>query len=370
MNAPEVEERQMLADSVRKWAERGITDADRAASSAHPHGCMPERWREFAEMGWLGVAVPEADGGLGGGLPEVCVLAEELGRALVVEPFVAAVVLGGMLLADVASGSVRQAWLPALADGSRRVAFAPWEPQSGHDAGWVDMTAVRRGEGWKLDGDKALAPGVPGADGFIVAARTGSGTLGLFLLKTGAASLRVREHRLYDGRHAGTLHLGGVDGDDLLMEGPEAEVLAAIERALDRALVAHCAETVGTMSAAFDVTRGYLTTRKQFGRPIAANQVIQHRLVDLYVEIEEARALWRAAAAAPGPRLVAALAARTAEVARHTWEEAIQLHGAIGMTEEYVLGTHVRRLALAASLYGDAHLHLERLAALSLGARQ
>ncbi len=178
----------------------------------------------------------------------------------------------------------------------------------------------------------------------------------------------MQDHRLYDGRHAGALALRNAPAS-LLVEAGESDIQAQVEQALDRALVAHCAETAGTMSAAFDLTRDYVLARTQFGKPIAANQVVQHRLVDLYVEIEEVRSLWRAAAAAPAPRLVAALAARTGEAARHTWEEAIQLHGAIGMTEEYALGAYVRRLALATSLYGDVHQHLDRLATLSLGGR-
>lgn len=351
-------ERRMLADSVRRWAGRACTPAERATATQHAHGCPPERWKEFAEMGWLGVALPEDAGGLGGSLADVCVVAEELGRALVVEPFVACGVLGSLLLADVASGGVREQWLPALAEGRLRVAFAPREAEGGR------TTAKQEAGRWTLQGDKALAPGLAGADGCIVVASTGEGRAGLFLLE--ASALQVQHHLLYDGRHAATLALRHAAAN-LLLEGTDAEVQARVQQALDRGLVAHCAETVGTMAGAFDTTREYVLARTQFGKTIASNQVIQHRLVDLYVEIEEVRSLCHAAAAAPVPRLVSALAARTSDVARHTWEEAIQMHGAIGMTEEYVLGAYVRRLALATSLYGDAHAHLARLAGLSLG---
>lgn len=364
MNTPENQERQMLADSVRKWADRAPRGA--AASTSDGQSSLPSRWTEFAELGWLAVAVPEDDGGLGGSLLDVCIVAEELGRAVVPEPYVAAVALGGMLLADVATGSTRPTWLAGLADGSKRVAVAPWELQAGNDPSLVDTVAISQGGRWQLDGEKALSPGAAGADGYIAAARTGSGRQGLFLIEAGASGLRVQEHQLYDGRYAASLQLAATVSEHLLIEGPDDEVQAILANALDRVLIAHCAETVGTMGAAFEITREYLGTRKQFGRPIAANQVVQHRLVDLYVEIEELRALWRAAAVAPVPKLVAALGARTSEVARHTWQEAIQLHGAIGLTEEYTLGAYVRRLALAASLYGAGYEHLERLADLSL----
>ena len=145
-------------------------------------------------------------------------------------------------------------------------------------------------------------------------------------------------------------------------------MLARLQVQLDRGLIAHCAETLGSAQAALEITIEYLKTRRQFGRAISDNQVIQHRLVDLYVEQQEARALCLAAAERPEPHLAAALGLRTADVARHTWEEAIQLHGAIGMTEEYAVGEYVRRLALAANLYGTPVHHAERLAALSLGA--
>lgn len=356
------DERRMLADSVRRWAARASAPADRAASTQHPHGCPPQRWREFGEMGWLGVALAEADGGLGGDLGDACVIAEELGRALVVEPFVACAVLGGLLLADVADATLRQEWLPALAEGRRRIAFAPWDAAG---AGQGATTSATQQDGrWTLQGDKSLAPGCGGADGCIVSAGIGAGRSGLFLVE--AAAAQVQDHRLYDGSHAASLALRHCAAT-LLVEASDAEIHAHVERALDRGVVAHCAETTGAMSAAFEITREYVLTRSQFGKPVGANQVIQHRLVDLYVEIEEVRSLCHAAAAAPLPRLVAALGARSSEVARHTWEEGIQLHGAIGMTEEYVLGAYVRRLALATSLYGDVHRHLARLATLSLG---
>lgn len=349
MNASHDDEQRMLADSARKVL------ADGGAG-----------WADFAALGWLALPVPEAHGGLGGSLEDLCVLAEEVGRGLSDQPFVACAVLAGTLLADAAPPALAADWLPALAEGRRRIAFAAFEPGARHDARAVGAQACLHDDGWCVDGEKSRALGAAGADAWLLAACTGDGRLGLFLVATDAPGLQQRVHALYDSRQAASLQLQRTPAL-LLQEGPAAELQAVIATALRRAAIAHAAETVGTMARAFEITREYVGTRRQFGQPIAANQVVQHRLVDLYVEIEEVRALVRAAAAAPQPGLAHAAAALAAQVARHVWEEAIQLHGAIGMTEEYQVGRCVRRLALASMAYGDSHHHLAALADQLLG---
>ena len=379
MSEPILDDAQMLADSVRKYVERGYGDAVRRASINHPQGCSPERWEEFAELGWLALPVPEEDGGLGGSISDICVIAEELGRGVVNEPFVASAVLGAMLLADVASATVRMQWLPGIAEGSLRVAFAPWEPGARFDMGVIDTRAEPIDKGFRLHGEKSLVPGGAGAHGYLLAARLAdSGLLGLFLIPAAAAGLTVTPQVLYDGQHATQLRMNGVEAVDALTVGPVVEVLALLEKAMDRGIVAHCAETVGVMQRTFEITLDYLKTREQFGRAIAANQVVQHRLVDLYVEIEEARALTRAAAtvlaqqgqkdASLRRRYSAAAKACVSLAAKHVWEESVQLHGAIGMTEEYAVGKFIKRLALASTLYGGVESQLERLAGVSFGA--
>ena len=369
---------QMLADSVRKYVERGYGDAVRRASIDHPQGCSPERWNEFAELGWLGLPVPEEDGGLGGSISDICVIAEEFGRGLVNEPFVASAVLGAMLLADVASATVRMQWLPGIADGSLRVAFAPWEPGARFDMAAIGTRAEPIDKGFRLYGEKSLVPGGAGAHAYLLAARLAdSGLHGLFLIPAATGGLTVTPQVFYDGQHAAQLRMDGVEAVDALAVGPVVEVLALLEKAMDRAIVAHCAETVGVMARTFDITLDYLKTRKQFGRAIAANQVVQHRMVDLYVEIEEARALTRAAAtvlaqqgqkdASLRRRYSAAAKACVSLAAKHVWEESVQLHGAIGMTEEYAVGKFIKRLALASTLYGGVESQLEQLAEGSLG---
>ncbi len=352
MNAHTTDEQQrMLADSARKVL---------AAVAAPPD------WQAMAALGWLALPLPQAHGGLGGSLADLCVLAEELGRGLADPPYVACIALAGMLLADTAPPQLAAAWLPDLAEGRRRIVFAPFEAGVRADARVVATQARREGDVWRIDGNKALALGAAGADAWLLAARCDADRLGLFLAETGGPGMQVHAHALYDGRQAASLQLRSAAATAVHV-GEAVQVQALISTALQRAAVVHAAETVGSMARAFEITRDYLGTRRQFGKPIAANQVIQHRLVDLYVEIEEVRALVRAAAAEPQPRLAHAAAALAAQVARHVWEEAIQLHGAIGMTEEYAIGRCARRLALAATSHGDSHHHLAALAEELLG---
>jgi alkylation response protein AidB-like acyl-CoA dehydrogenase len=362
----------MLSDSAKKYIARGYGTAVREASFAHPNGCLPERWKEFAELGWLAMPVPEADDGLGSSLGDICVLAEELGRGLVNEPFIASAVLGTMLFIDVATPELRVRYVPGIVDGHLRVAFAAWEAGISFDAAAITATAEPSGQAFSLNGAKTLVPGGAGAHAYLVAAKVSNESLGLFLVEAGSPGLTVTPRSLYDGQRVADIVLDGVDSAVALVTGSHSEVLSLIERAVDRAIVAHCAETVGVMVGAFEITREYLTTRKQFGRTIGANQVIQHRMVDLMVEIEEARALTRVAAsvidladhgdATTRRRYSAAAKAFVARAAAHVWEESVQLHGAIGMTQEYVLGQFVKRLAAASTLYGSAEQQLERLA--------
>lgn len=369
MTETDTDIRTMLVDSARRWTERACTPEARSMASDHATGCPPERWRELAELGWLGIALPEADGGMGAGLPEQCLLAEQLGRALLTEPFVSSAVLGNGLMDAFAQGGLRASWLAEIAAGERRVVWSAWESDGAAMLMLPSAKATREGDFWRVSGAKGLMPGAGGADALLVTAQLAHDTsrTGLFLVEGSASGMALKNERLYDGRHAASLLMSDVKAS-LLQEAPTGDLLSQLSLVLDRGLVAHCAETLGTAQAAFDITLDYVRTRRQFGRALGQNQIVQHRLVDLYVELQETRALCLEAAQVPQSRQVAALAMRTGHVARHTWEEAIQLHGAIGMTDEYVLGAYVRRLALAADLYGTSTDHSDRLADISLGA--
>lgn len=355
------QEQQLLADSVRRFVERGYGTASLGASIAHPDGCLAGTWRSFGELGWLALPLPEQDGGMGGSVVDLCLVAQELGRGAVNEPFVACGVLAIGLLADQARDSVKSVWLPALLDGSRRIALASGEGL--------------KANGSLVSGEAALVIGGLGVDGYLLAAETRPGAAALFMAPAAAPGLVAQARTLYDGQGAAQLRLDQVDAGEPIWQGPAAGLQQSLQRILQRAVVAHCAETSGAMQMAYQLTLDYLKTRRQFGRAITSNQVVQHRLVDLLVEIEEARSLTLAAAAvlddagasgAAAERYTAAAKACTAHAARLVWKEAVQLHGAIGMTQEYALGQYVKRLAAASVLYGSEEAHLERLAAISL----
>ena len=366
------ENQRMLAESARKYIERGYDKAVRAASLADPHGCAPLRWSEFAAMGWLALPLPEAEGGLGGSLADMCVLAEELGRGLVVEPWITSGVMAATLLASAATPTQRGYWLPALAAGEKRVAFAAWEAGSRFDATQVGTVADAVDGGYRLNGVKELVLGAPGADALMVcaacAAPAGASRPTLFMLEPAMPGLDLQTYAMVDGRHAGHLRMRNVTvpAEQRLDAGGDAA--QAIGLAIDRAIVVQCAETTGAMARALEITLDYLKTRKQFGRVLAGNQVLQHRLVDLHVAIEETRALTRAAALAfagaedERRRYVAAAKAFASQAARLTWEEVVQLQGAIGMTDEYQLGAYVKLLAVSHTLFGDSEQQWERMA--------
>lgn len=366
--ASDLELQQMLVDSVRRWGQGANGPQARAQSSQHAHGCPPERWRALAELGWLGLDLPEDEGGLGAGLTEVCLLAEQMGACLLVEPFVANAVLGRGVLTQFASPAQRAQWLPDLVSGEHRLAWMAWEADGQALLRHPEALAQRSSQGWTVSADLGWMPGAAGVDAVVLAARLADAPqrIGVFCVDTRSPGVEMPTTRLYDGRHAARLHATQAQAE-LLHEGPAGDVLQRLQDVLDRGLIVHCAETLGSAQAVFQLSLDYLRTRRQFGQILSDKQVLQHRLVDLYVEQQEARALCLAAAAAPDARTVAALGLRTADVARHSWQEAIQLHGAIGMTEEYAAGEYVRRLAMADRLYGAATDHAERLAQLMLG---
>lgn len=360
-------DRQMLTDSVRRFVERGYNAEHRNASIAHPHGCLPDVWQSFGEFGWLALSVPQVDGGMGASAADTCAVAEELGRGAINEPFLACAVLANSLLVSFAPDTVRSAWLPELMAGNRRIAFS-----SADDLKVTCIDGV-----YRVSGQTSFVAGGAGADGYLLTAEIDAGeNSGVFLISANTPGVTIKPCTLYDGQRAAFLHLDDAKFDNVLWIGPPSQLRLSLRQIMDRVTVVHCAETVGAMQRAYDITLGYLKIRKQFGRAIASNQVIQHRLVDLLIQIEEARALTHAAAlalddsngdATDSLRYAAAAKAYTAQAARHVWKETVQLHGAIGMTQEYELSQFVKRLAAASTLYGSEETHLERLAEISLG---
>jgi butyryl-CoA dehydrogenase len=370
------DDRRQLVDSARDYLARSHGAAARQASHADPQGCDERRWQDFAELGWLALAVPQQHGGLSGSPADVAAVCEELGRALVAEPFVASAVWPTAVLRELPASDSVARLLAGCADGSQRLALACWEGADAFAIGPPATQAEYGTGGYRLHGAKTLVAGGAAAHALIVPARIDAHRHGLFLVLADAPGLQRETVGLVDGQRVAQLRLDAAHAAQLLFEAPPATIADLLQAALDHATVADCAQTVGTMQAAFDITLEYTRTRKQFGHAIADNQVVQHRLVDLAVEIAEARALTRAAAdmlgrtlpvrAAARQRMVAAARSCVATAARLVWQDVVQLHGAIGMTQEYVVGAFVQRLALACTWFGSATMQLERLAALTL----
>lgn len=368
-------ERRMLQESVRRYVERNYSFAQRQTALAAPAGYADQHWQDFADCGWLSLGLPEQAGGLGEPIDQA-LLAQELGRAMVAEPWLANAALCGPLVASCGWEQAAQ----DMGEGRRMLALAAWETQGRYDAFDV-MTTARRvdagavaGDGWRLNGRKTLVLGGACAHQLLVLARTDgqrrdAAGLSLFVVAADAPGVRIDALPTYDGMQTATvtLHDVAVPGDALI--GPENAAWPHVEAAIDHATVMACAQAVGTMARALELTQEYVTTRKQFGRPVAANQVVRHRLVDMYVDVEQSRAITEAAAAAlvgsaqQRRRAVSLAKAFVSGAGRGLGEDAVQLHGAIGMTDETEVGHCYKRLAAHANLLGDVDWHLARLAA-------
>jgi butyryl-CoA dehydrogenase len=372
------DERAMLRDAALRYVERDYGfDALRSAH-ASPEGFSRERWRAFAEMGWLALGLPADCGGIGDAA-DAAIVADALGRANAAEPWLANVGLAAPLLAALRGSTPAGAADPcgellgAIATGEGLAAVAAWEPRGRHDALDVATRAERMSAGWRLDGTKTLVLGGGEADTLLVVARERGADRdpdGLSVFEVPADAPGLVRHALptYDGRRTADLRLDGVVVPAGARLGPAGAAWPALEAAIDHATALACVEAVGTMQVVLDTTRTYLQQRRQFGRTLASYQVLRHRLVDLFVAIEQSRAISLAAvdrvADAPEARRRAVSLAKAfvAPAARRCGEEGIQLHGAIGMTDEVAIGHLAKRLVGFANFLGDEPWHLERLA--------
>jgi alkylation response protein AidB-like acyl-CoA dehydrogenase len=369
------DEQRLLRESVDRFIAETYDADHRRRAAADPLGFSPEIWKKFADLGWLALPIDEAYGGLGGGAIETGILMEAFGRGLVTEPYLSTVVIGAGLISECGTEEQKQAILPRVADGSLRLAFAHSERAARFDLARVDTTAMRTAAGWRLDGHKTAVLDGNAAAQIIVSARLASedgrpGKLGLFLVPSGAAGLGLRDYSRLGGGRACNLDLAGVQlaADALLGDGSDA--LPKIEGVVDRALAALGAEAVGIMQIMLDMTLDYTKIRKQFGRPLAANQVIRHRLADMAMHCDEARSIaLRAALMADAEpvargRAASGAKAKIGKCARFVAEQSVQLHGAMGVTEELEIGSYFKRLLAFDTLFGGSAHHYRRHAVL------
>jgi alkylation response protein AidB-like acyl-CoA dehydrogenase len=364
------DEQRLLRESADRFVNETYTADQRRKNASEPHGYSADLWKQFADLGWLALPIAESHGGLGGGAVDTGILMEAFGRGLVSEPYLSTVVIGASLISECGTEAQKQALLPQIADGSLVLAFAHSERQARFDLANVATTAKKTASGWRVDGHKIAVLDGNAAGRIIVSARMDDGKLGLFLVPQGTSGVSSRDFARLGGGRGCNLDLRGVTlpADALLGDGRDA--LPAIEATVDRAMAALGSEAVGIMQTLLDQTLEYTKIRKQFGKPLSGNQVIRHRLADMAMNCDEARSMALRAAlmvdAEPVTRGRAASAAKAkiGKCSRYVAEQSVQLHGAMGVTEELDIGLYFKRLLAFDTLFGGSAHHYRRHAAL------
>ena len=371
MNFSFTEEQTLLQDSLMRFVQKEYAFEKRLAIQKSPEGYSRAIWGQLAEMGVLGLPFPEEYGGYGGGAAETLIVMQAIGSGLLVEPYLATVVLGGGLV-QALGDEVQKQMLPLLAEGKLTLAFAHGEPRSRYALAQVETRAARDGSGWKLSGRKAVVLHGAQADRLIVSARTGGAVndeagISLFVVDRDAAGMSVRDCRTIDGLRAAEVGLNDVRVGAEALLGAEGGAFPAIDRVSDAGAAALCAEGVGVMEALNAQTLDYLKTRQQFGQPIGRFQVLQHRAADMFIHCELSRsiALLAAMKAASGNagerrRAVSAAKVQIGRSGRFISQAAIQLYGGMGVSDEVAASHYAKRLTMIDFWLGDTAHHLAR----------
>jgi pimeloyl-CoA dehydrogenase small subunit len=368
------EEQRLLKESLERLIGDRYAFEQRKVYGQSPEGWSRELWRQYAELGLLGLPFAEHYGGSGGGAIETMIAMEAFGRALALEPFLATVVLGGGFLRHGGTAEQCARLIPRIADGSLTLAFAHTERQSRYNLADISTRAVRDGAGWVLDGEKGVVLHGDTADQLIVTARSGGGRrdrdgVGVFIVDAKDAGVSRRGYPTQDGLRAAEITFTGVRVGPEGVIGDPGTALPLVERVVDEAIAALCAEAVGSMAVMHELTVDYLKTRRQFGREIGSFQVLQHRAVDMLVALEQASSMAMFATMMTADenadeRRSAASAAKVqiGRSGRLVGQQAIQLHGGIGMTMEYKVGHYFKRVTMIDAMFGDTGHHLRELA--------
>ena len=370
------DEQSLLKDSLERFVQLEYEFSARQKLVKTELGYSTDHWRKFAELGWLGVAFPEADGGFGGGPIETMLVMEQFGRGLVVEPYVPTVVLVGGMLAAAGKAAQKQQYLTPLLEGTLQGACAFAEPQSRFNLADVATTAKRIGNGYVLNGRKSVVLNGPSADVLIVAARTSSGQrkqsgITLFLVDASTTGITRRDYPTVDALRASELTLENVVVPRTAVLGRVGKGLDVLTQAIDYATLAIGAEAVGCMEVLYKTTVEYCKTRVQFGQPIGKFQVLQHRMVDMFMEHEQSKSLMFMAAMrlaegydAQAQKAVSAFKVQVGKSGRFVGQNAVQLHGGMGMTDELNVGHYFKRLTMIDTMFGNVDFHLKRFGAL------
>jgi acyl-CoA dehydrogenase len=372
------EDQELLAKTAADFvAEHSPVARVRALrDSRDPDGFSRALWKQMAELGWVGIPFPESLGGAGMGLAELAVVLEELGRKLAPEPFLSTVLLAGQALLLAGSEAQHKAWLEGAVRGDTFLALAQQERGSRFDLHRVATRAEAQRGGWRITGEKIAVLDGGAADAIVVVARTSGAEddrtgITLFLVPSGAPGLRVVRQSRVDSRGAALVSLEGCEVAEDARVGALGEALPVLEAVADRATVGLCAEMLGSMSEAFERTLTYLKQRIQFGVPIGSFQALKHRAAELFISIELCRSAVMAAARAvdegnpEAARLVSLAKARCSDAGIQVANEAIQMHGGIGMTDEHEIGFYLKRARAAELTLGDGSWHRARWARLA-----
>ncbi|MGJ4901482.1 pimeloyl-CoA dehydrogenase small subunit [Bradyrhizobium sp. HKCCYLS2058] len=367
------EEQRLLKDSIDGLLADAYDFDKRKLYMKEKGGWSRAMWSKLAEQGLLGLPFSEQDGGFGAGGVETMIVMEAMGRALVLEPYLATVVLAGGFLRHGGSAAQKAAHLPGIIDGSKTFAFAQLEKQSRYDLFDVATSAKKKGDGWVIDGEKFVVLNGENADTLIVSARTSGGQrdksgIGVFIVPADAKGVTRKGYPTQDGLHAADITFTGVEvGADAAIGDP-ANALPLIERVVDEARIALCAEAVGLMDESLKTTVEYIKTRKQFGVAIGSFQSLQHRASDMFVALEQARSMSMFATMAADfddakerATSIAAAKVQIGKSAKFVGQQAIQLHGGIGMTMEAKIGHYFKRLTMIESTFGDTDYHTRRV---------
>ncbi len=366
------EDQELIAKTARDFVdeESPVSRMRALRDSKDPVGFSRDLWKQMAELGWVGIPFPESVGGAGMGFAELAVVLEALGRNLAPEPFLSSVLLGGQSLLLAGSDAQQSQWLTPLVKGEKLVSLAYQEAKSRYQVNRIEATAEKTGNGYVLTGEKVHVLDGHVADAFVVSALTPGG-VSLFLVPADADRLSRHWQLRMDSRGVATVKLDGVRvGVDALV-GAEGQGGAVVEQVIERATVGLCAEMLGGMSQAFDLTVAYLKEREQFGVRIGTFQALKHRAAKLHIEIELARSSVMAATRAvddDGPelaKLVSLAKARCSDAYLLAGNEGVQMFGGVGMTDEYDIGLYLKRARSAELTFGDSAWHRDRWARLS-----
>lgn len=365
------DEQKLIKEQVEKFVQNDYSFETRNKILEMDDGFDRSVWQQFAELGWLGVPFSEEDGGFGGGAIETSLIMEAFGNGMVVEPYLSTIVLSGNALAFAGSSEQKAELLAGVIGGELLMSVAYAEAKSGYNLANVGTSATKAGDAYKVSGEKVVVLGGESADKVIVSARTSGGNsdedgISLFIVDTKAAGVEVRGYKTMDGGRAANISFNEAPAELL---GEEGKGFAVLDRVIDYGIVAASAQALGEMNSSFQKTLAYMKTREQFGKPIGSFQVIQHRMVDMFTHVESSRSMLIMASmkvasedVVERKKAVSGAKVYIGDAARAVAQDAVQLHGGIGMTEELDIGHYFRRLTLFCSIFGSTGYHLRRFA--------